>query len=108
MKQLGTPGSGGGANRDGDGSVTAPDSDSNGNRPGRMRGAGTTLYDALFLSSDELMSKQKGRKALIILSDGVDAGKPGEQRSKLGLGFDSRGPGATGQLHSPFITRYQP
>jgi VWFA-related protein len=74
LKQLGTPGSGGGANRDGDGSVTAPDSDSNGNRPGRMRGAGTTLYDALFLSSDELMSKQKGRKALIILSDGVDAG----------------------------------
>ena len=38
-----------------------------------MRG-GTTLYDALFLSSDELMSKQKGRKAVIILSDGVDSG----------------------------------
>ena len=35
---------------------------------------GTTLYDALFLSSDELMSKQKGRKAVIILSDGVDSG----------------------------------
>lgn len=38
------------------------------------RGAGTTLYDATFLASDELMSKQKGRKALIILSDGVDNG----------------------------------
>jgi VWFA-related protein len=37
----------------------------------RTRG-GTTLYDALFLASDELMSKQTGRKALIILSDGVD------------------------------------
>jgi len=44
-----------------------------GGHRGRM-GAGTTLYDATFLASDELMSKQKGRKALIILSDGVDNG----------------------------------
>jgi VWFA-related protein len=35
-------------------------------------GGGTTLYDAVFLASDEMMQKQKGRKALIILSDGVD------------------------------------
>lgn len=41
---------------------------------GGYHGAGTTLYDATFLGSDELMSKQKGRKALIILSDGVDNG----------------------------------
>ena len=41
---------------------------------GRHRGGGTALYDAIFLSSDELMSKQHGRKALIILSDGVDNG----------------------------------
>src|SRR5271165_571181 len=31
-------------------------------------GGGTLLYDAVFLASDELMSKQQGRKALIILS----------------------------------------
>jgi VWFA-related protein len=37
-------------------------------------GAGTHLYDAIYLASDELMSKQQGRKALIILSDGVDRG----------------------------------
>jgi len=37
-------------------------------------GAGTLLYDAVFLASDELMKKQQGRKALIILSDGVDRG----------------------------------
>src|SRR6266700_5643793 len=46
-------------------------------RQGRQRGyrrAGTTLYDGLYLASDELMSKQKGRKAVIILSDGVDRG----------------------------------
>jgi len=48
------------------------DSDSNSGRRGHA--GGTTLYDALFLASDELMSKQKGRKALIILSDGVDSG----------------------------------
>lgn len=35
---------------------------------------GTLLYDAVFLASDELMKKQTGRKALIILSDGVDRG----------------------------------
>src|SRR5277367_6718630 len=37
-------------------------------------GGGTLLYDAVFLASDELMRKQQGRKALIILSDGVDHG----------------------------------
>ena len=36
--------------------------------------AGTTLYDAVFLASDELMKSQKGRKALILLTDGVDRG----------------------------------
>jgi VWFA-related protein len=41
---------------------------------GRARPAGTLLYDAVFLASDELMQKQQGRKALIILSDGVDQG----------------------------------
>jgi hypothetical protein len=38
------------------------------------RHGGTTLYDALFLTSDEIMRKQTGRKAVIILSDGVDNG----------------------------------
>jgi VWFA-related protein len=44
---------------------------------GNSRGArqgGTTLYDAIFLAADELMKKQKGRKALILLTDGVDQG----------------------------------
>ena len=35
---------------------------------------GTQLYDAVYLASNELMKKQQGRKALIILSDGVDRG----------------------------------
>src|ERR1700722_15667873 len=47
----------------------------NGGGSGRgSHGGGTLLYDAVFLASDELMSKQQGRKALIILSDGVDHG----------------------------------
>jgi VWFA-related protein len=37
-------------------------------------GGGTLLYDAVYLASDELMKKQQGRKALIVLSDGVDRG----------------------------------
>lgn len=45
-----------------------------GGRGSRPRGAGTLLYDAIYLAADELMSKQHGRKALIILSDGVDRG----------------------------------
>ena len=35
---------------------------------------GTQLYDAVFLASNELMKKQQGRKALIVLTDGVDRG----------------------------------
>lgn len=42
---------------------------------GHPRGTGgTDLYDAVFLASDELMRKQEGRKALILLTDGVDTG----------------------------------
>ena len=39
---------------------------------GRQQRIGTVLYDAVFLSADELMSSQSGRKAFIILSDGVE------------------------------------
>jgi VWFA-related protein len=45
-----------------------------GQRGGRGRGGGTILYDAVYLAGDELMRKQKGRKAAILLSDGVDTG----------------------------------
>lgn len=40
----------------------------------RYQGGSTTLYDAIFLASDELMQKQQGRKAVILLTDGVDEG----------------------------------
>jgi len=55
-----------------------PDSQrGSGRGSGRHGGAGTLLYDAVYLATDEsggLMSKRQGRKALIILSDGVDRG----------------------------------
>lgn len=35
---------------------------------------GTLLYDAVFLAADEVIRSQQGRKALIVLSDGVDHG----------------------------------
>jgi len=37
-------------------------------------GGGTTLYDAIYLASSDLMNKQPDRKALILLTDGVDRG----------------------------------
>jgi VWFA-related protein len=37
-------------------------------------GGGTLLYDAVASACDEVMKKQTGRKALIVLSDGVDFG----------------------------------
>jgi VWFA-related protein len=43
-------------------------------QPRTHRGGGTLLYDAIYLASDELMKKQQGRKALIVLSDGDDRG----------------------------------
>jgi VWFA-related protein len=48
-----------------------------GGRPqggGRSSGPGTTLYDAIYLASNEIMKTQHGRKAIILLTDGVDNG----------------------------------
>jgi len=60
------PGSGGGGYPgDGGGGQRYP-------RGGRGRGGGTALYDAVFLAGDEVLRKQKGRKAVVVLSDGVD------------------------------------
>jgi VWFA-related protein len=39
-----------------------------------QQGGGTLLYDAVIDASDEVMRKHSGRKALIVLSDGVDIG----------------------------------
>jgi VWFA-related protein len=71
IDQLHTPqfsqsGSGGSSGRGGRG-------DGRGS-PGHGHGGGTLLYDSIYLASDELMKKQQGRKAIVILTDGVDRG----------------------------------
>jgi VWFA-related protein len=53
---------------------TTSDPDSTDSEGRKVRGGGTSLYDSLFLSGDELTSKLKGRKVLIVLTDGVDVG----------------------------------
>ncbi len=40
----------------------------------RAHGAGTLLYDAIFLACDEIAKKQTGRKAIVVLTDGEDRG----------------------------------
>ena len=47
-----------------------------GGYPGGQRrgGGGTCLYDSVMLASDDVIKKQTGRKALILLTDGVDTG----------------------------------
>jgi VWFA-related protein len=40
----------------------------------RNSGGGTMLYDSVLLAADEVTRKQSGRKALILLTDGVDTG----------------------------------
>jgi len=50
---------------------------------GSSRGGGTLLYDAVYLASDELMKKQTGRKALIVLSDGDDRGSKETLRTAI-------------------------
>ena len=74
LQKLSTPPFEGGGGGNSGGGGTGGGGGSRGGRGRGSHGGGTLLYDAIFLASDELMSKQQGRKALIILSDGVDRG----------------------------------
>jgi len=67
------------------------DSDDSDSRSGSGSGSGhehghahgTQFYDAVYLSSNELLKKQTGRKAVIILSDGVDRGSKSTLESAI-------------------------
>jgi VWFA-related protein len=52
----------------------ASDTQDSGDGGHRMGGGGTMLYDAIYLASNEVIKKQPDRKALIVLTDGVDRG----------------------------------
>ena len=75
LEQLDTPSfsntSGGGGSGGGGGGGGGGSGRGHGHGGG---GGGTLLYDSIYLASNELMKKQQGRKALIILTDGVDHG----------------------------------
>ncbi len=48
-----------------------------------QNGGGTLLYDAVAQASKEIMSKRQGRKALILLTDGVDIGSYGTMEDAI-------------------------
>ncbi len=54
------------------------ESSSRGMHPGPVpssgRKVGTALFDAVYLASDEMMRQQVGRKAVVLISDGMDYG----------------------------------
>jgi len=60
---------------DSSGSRPADDGDDRSGRERRGgRRAGTQMYDAIYLAANELMQKEPGRKAMVLVSDGVDRG----------------------------------
>jgi VWFA-related protein len=56
-----------------------------GNYPQGGGRGGTALYDSIYLASNEVIKKQTGRKALILLTDGVDNGS----KETLGMAIES-------------------
>jgi len=57
-----------------DSGSNSPDPSTGSGRGGHHDGPGTLLYDSIYLAANELMKKQPGRKAVIVLTDGVDRG----------------------------------
>ena len=50
------------------------DPDDRDSRSGHRHEGGALLYDSVYLASNEVLKKPQGRKAIVILSDGVDRG----------------------------------
>src|SRR5271155_2507671 len=78
LDQLGRPqfsqASGGGSSGSDPNSGGGGGGGGRGSHGGYGGGGGTLLYDAVYLASDDLMKKQQGRKAIVVLTDGVDRG----------------------------------
>jgi VWFA-related protein len=58
---------------------------SRGRGQGRGGFGGTALYDSIYLAADEVLKKQEGRKAVVLLSDGVDNGS----KTSIGSAIES-------------------
>jgi VWFA-related protein len=88
LDQLNRPQFGSGGNNDpnsgnggyGGGGYGRGGSGGRGGHRGGGTGGGTALYDALYLASNDVLKKESGRKAVILLTDGEDTG------SKVSLG----------------------
>jgi VWFA-related protein len=80
LESLSTPSS---DRNGGSGDPSDPQSVPGNGQPRMHRGGGTLLYDAIYLASNELMKKQQGRKALIVLSDGDDRGSKESLQSAI-------------------------
>ncbi len=52
----------------------ASDGGDSGSGSSGQRHGGTQLYDAIYLSANDVLARQTGRKAIIVLSDGEDRG----------------------------------
>jgi VWFA-related protein len=50
---------------------------------GRGAGGGTALFDSVFLASDEVLKQQEGRKAIVLISDGVDLGSKVSEKEAI-------------------------
>jgi len=69
MDQIGAPQfQRGGSNDDSSGG------DSGQGSSGHRYGGGTLLYDSIYLASNEVLKQPQGRKAIVLLTDGVDRG----------------------------------
>jgi len=66
--------SGGGGGWPGRGPGGGPASGPGGGGGRHHMGGGTLLYDAVYLASNDVLEHQQGRKAIIVLTDGVDRG----------------------------------
>lgn len=58
---------------------------SRGRWQGRGVRGGTALYDSIFLAADDVLKKQEGRKAVVVLSDGDDNGS----KTSIGSAIES-------------------
>jgi VWFA-related protein len=77
--------------------------------PGEDQPAGTVLWDAILATSDQIVSKEPGRRALIVMTDGEDVGSHASLRDAIGVSqlydvpiytilFTEKNAGFTGQM----------
>ena len=51
---------------------------------------GTVLYDAVYVASNEILSKEVGRKAVILITDGEDEGSKLSMKAAIASGAEVR------------------